>query len=501
MAVEIVMPRLSDTMEEGRIIKWLKQVGDSVTEGEPLLEVETDKADIEVEAFDTGVLLEITVEEGETVQVGEKVGLIGAEDEAAAKPTPVKEEPEEAEVEEKEEELELEEEAEPAEPKKEIEEPREKKVVAQEKPEEKPKEKSPRGEPAVSIHMETQEAIEKFVARRAPAKAPASPLAKELAQKHGVDLSEIQGTGPGGEIVKRDVESAAAKGKEPGKAAAEPPGKKEPVRATPLSAILAEKEGVDLEEITGTGIDGRIREIDVKAYVAKRCALRGEEYQELSLMRKTIARRMTESKQGIPHFYLTMAIEMDAAIEFRKKLNEGRGDAEKISVNDIIVKAVALALGQVPEVNSSFADEKIKVNAGVNIGNATTTPDGLIVPVIFDADKKAVAEIAAETKDKAERARRRKLRPDEYANATFTVSNLGMFGIEQFSAIIDPGQSAILAVGAAVEEPVIVNGEVKVKNTMRVTLSCDHRVIDGYTGTQYLLKLKSILEDPEKAIK
>jgi pyruvate dehydrogenase E2 component (dihydrolipoamide acetyltransferase) len=177
-----------------------------------------------------------------------------------------------------------------------------------------------------------------------------------------------------------------------------------------------------------------------------------------------------------------------------------RGDGEKISVNDIIVKAAALALGQVPEVNSTFADDKIKVNKAVNIGNATTTPDGLIVPVIFDADKKSVAEIAADTRDKAERARKRKLRPDEYSNATFTVSNLGMFGIEQFSAIIDPGQSAILAVGAAVEEPVIVDGEVKAKNTMRVTLSCDHRVIDGYTGTQYLLKLKSILEDPDKSI-
>ncbi|MHC4170895.1 MAG: biotin/lipoyl-containing protein, partial [Planctomycetota bacterium] len=201
MAVEIVMPRLSDTMEEGRIIKWLKQVGDAVAEGEPLLEVETDKADIEVEAFDTGVLLEITVEEGETVQAGEKIGLIGADGEAAAKPTPAKEAAEEAK------EPEPEEKAEELEPKKEIEKPKEEKIVA----EEKPKESARRGEPAVSIHMKTEEAIEKFVARRAPAKAPASPLAKELAQKHDVDLSEIQGTGPGGEVVKRDVESAAAK--------------------------------------------------------------------------------------------------------------------------------------------------------------------------------------------------------------------------------------------------------------------------------------------------
>jgi len=481
MAVEIVMPRLSDTMEEGRIIKWLKQVGEPVEEGEMLLEIETDKADIEVEAFDSGILLEITVEEGETVKVGEKIGLIGAEDEAAGAAAPEKEPPQaaaEAAVEEK-----------PAEPeplreKEEIIEPAPAKPAAKERP--------PRREPAVSIHMETQEAIEKFVARRAPSEKTASPLAKELAQKHEIDLSEVEGTGPGGEIVRRDVEKVAPKG-------AKPPARKT-VTATPLAAVLAEKEGVDLEEIAGTGIDGRIRELDVKAYVAKRCALRGEEYKELSLMRKTIARRMTESKQGIPHFYLTMAIDMGAAIEFRKKLNEGKTDEEKISVNDIIVKASALALREVPEVNSSFEDEKIKLNDRVNIGNATTTPDGLVVPVIFDADKKSVTEIAAETKDKAERARKRKLRPDEYSNATFTVSNLGMFGIERFSAIIDPGQSAILAVGAAVKEPVIENGETKVRNNMRVTLSCDHRVIDGYTGTQYLLKLKSILEDPEKAI-
>jgi pyruvate dehydrogenase E2 component (dihydrolipoamide acetyltransferase) len=185
---------------------------------------------------------------------------------------------------------------------------------------------------------------------------------------------------------------------------------------------------------------------------------------------------------------------MDAALALRKKLNEGRANEEKISVNDIIVKAAALALAEVPEVNSSFADDKIKVNEAINIGNATTTPDGLIVPVVFDADKKSVAEIAAETKDKAERARKRKLRPDEYSNATFTVSNLGMFGIEQFSAIIDPGQSAILAVGAAVEEPFMDDGELDVRSVMRVTLSCDHRAIDGYTGAQYLLKLKTILE-------
>ncbi len=485
MAIEIVMPRLSDTMEEGRIIKWLKQTGEHVNEGEPLLEVETDKADIEVEAFDSGILLEITAEEGDTIKVGEKIGLIGAEDEAAGIQVPEKEAPEEVETE--------------AEPKKEEAAPRPGPKVAQ--PQEpavakEPKEKPPVREPEVSIHMETQEAVEKFVARRAPARAAASPLARELAQKHDIDLSEMEGTGPGGEIVKRDIERAASKETEPEAAEAPQPKKEAETRATPLAVVLAEKEGIDLDEITGTGIDGRVREIDVKAYAAKRCALRGEQYEELSLMRKTIARRMAESKQGIPHFYLTMAIDMRAAVEFRGKLNQDNGDEKKVSINDIIIRAAALALEHVPEVNSTFADEKIKINSGINIGNATTTPDGLVVPVIFEANKKSVAEIAAETKDKAERARKRKLRPDEYSNATFTVSNLGMFGIEQFSAIIDPGQSAILAVGATVKEPIIEDGEMKAADIMRVTLSCDHRVIDGYTGTQYLIKLKSILEAP-----
>jgi pyruvate dehydrogenase E2 component (dihydrolipoamide acetyltransferase) len=515
MAVEVVMPKLSDTMEEGRIIKWLKQVGDPVKEGEPLIEVETDKADIEVEAFDSGILIEITVDEGETVKVGEKIGVIGSEEEAKKAGQPVAEKEEAAE-----------EEAAAEEPEKEEAETEEERVEAREKPEEKEREEAEKKaeierkrkaqeparraeaekreeeprirEPQVRVHMEQREAIEKFVARRAPEKSRASPLAKELAQQHDVDFSKLKGTGPQGEIVRRDVERfLAEEGKQPAEVAEQ---KARKPWATPLAVTLAEKEGIDLEEVKGTGIDGRIREIDVKRYAARRCALRGEEYKELSLMRKTIARRMTESKRTVPHFYLTMPIDMGAAMELRKKLNEGRKDEEKISVNDIIVKAAALALAQEPEVNATFSDEKIKVNERINVGIATATPDGLVVPVIFDTNKKSVPDISAETKDKAERARKRKLKPDEYSNGTFTVSNLGMFGIEQFSAIIDPGQSAILAVGAVVKEPVVEDGDIQVRQTMRATLSCDHRVVDGYTGTQYLVKLKAILENPDEAI-
>ncbi len=509
MAAEIVMPRLSDTMEEGRIIKWLKKVGDPIKEGEPLLEVETDKADIEVEAFDTGIITEITADEGETVKVGEKIGLISTEEEAAAKAKPVAEEkkPVEAEaVEAKEEPKREEPEREPEEEKKKEEEEKRKKAAEEAKrkaEEEKRREKPRPKEPAVRVHMETREAVEKFVARPAPGRVMASPLARELAQKHGIDLSEVEGTGPGGEVVRRDIEeviSGKDKKKEP-KAKAAAPAKRREIKATPLAVVLAEKEGIELDEVKGTGIDGRIREIDVKAYAARRCAMRGEEYKELSLMRKTIARRMTESVQTIPHFYLTMAIDMGAAMELRKKLNENKGDNDKISVNDIIVKAAAAALEQAPEVNSSFSDDKIKINREINVGVATATPDGLVVPVIFDANKKSVGEIAADMRDKAERAKKRKLKPDEYSHATFTVSNLGMFGIEHFTAIIDPGQSAILAVGAVVKEPVFENDSVKARQTLRVTLSCDHRVVDGYTGTQFLIKLKSILEKPEEAIR
>ncbi|RJP25550.1 MAG: 2-oxo acid dehydrogenase subunit E2 [Candidatus Abyssobacteria bacterium SURF_5] len=549
MAAEVIMPRLSDTMEEGRIIKWLKKVGDPVKEGELLLEVETDKADIEVEAFDTGILIEITAEEGETIKVGEKIGLIGSKEEAKGirKPAAPAEEAhpakperppraEKAEEEEKPEESAaveeiLEEEAKAEAPEKEKakrateEEKRKREEEQRRKKEERKeeeryrreeeerrkeyaeearrraeelKEKPRRPEPAVSIHMDQRTAIDKFVARRAPGKATVSPLARELAQKHDIDLSQITGTGPGGEIVKRDIEQAvSAKAKAGPAAKIEVLRKAREVRATPLAVVLAEREGVDLEEVRGTGIDGRIRETDVKAYVARRCNERGEEFQELSLMRKTIARRMTLSKQTIPHFYLNMTIDMDAAVELRKKLNEGKKDEEKISYNDLIVKASALALEEVPEVNSTFVEEKVRVNKRINVGIATATPDGLVVPVIMDANRKSAADIAREARDKAERARKRKLRPDEYSNATFTVSNLGMFGIDHFTAIIDPGQSAILAVGALAQEPVVVDGQVRPKNLMRVTLSCDHRVVDGYVGTQFLIKLRELLEKPE----
>jgi pyruvate dehydrogenase E2 component (dihydrolipoamide acetyltransferase) len=547
MATEVFMPKLSDTMEEGRIIKWLKKVGEPVKEGELLLEVETDKADIEVEAFGSGILIEITAEEGETIKVGETIGLIGTEEEAGkagkpagkeekpeAKEKPVKEKPEKEKPEEEvavEEIIEEEEKAVSAKEKekppqaedkrrREEEKQREKSTEEREKEEaglrreeeeqrkkfeeearkrtEEKREAPHREEPAVTIHMDRREAIEKFIARRAPVKSTASPLAKELARQHNIDLSEIKGTGPNGEIVKHDIEQVlSAREQEAATPKIEVLQKARAVRATPLAVILAEKQGVDLEEVRGTGIEGRVRETDVKAYIARRCEERGEEFHELSLMRKTIARRMTESKKTIPHFYLTMRIAMDATVELRKKLNEGKKDDEKISYNDLVVKAAAHALEEVPEVNSSFVDEKIRVNKQINIGVATATPDGLVVPVIMDANKKSAADIARETRDKAERARRRKLRPDEYSNATFTISNLGMFGIDHFTAIIDPGQSAILAVGALVQEPVVVDGRVQPKNIMRVTLSCDHRVIDGYIGTQFLVKLKEILEKPE----
>ncbi|MBI5116991.1 2-oxo acid dehydrogenase subunit E2 [Candidatus Poribacteria bacterium] len=524
MAAEVVMPKLSDTMEEGRIIKWLKKVGDSVREGEPLLDVETDKADIEVEAFDTGILLEITVEEGETIKVGEKIGLIGAPEEAEKVEKPAAEEkklvgarfiapdskeriekppleekrPEATGEPEKREKLETK--AEPREERGEI--GRKPKEVEEARKADREKEAQPRREPEVSIHMEKQEAIEKFVARRSPGKVAASPLAKELAQGHGIDLTAVTGTGPHGEIVRRDVEKIVSEreaARKPEAKAARPERTPE-LKATPLAVVLAEKEGVDLDEIKGTGIGGRIREIDVKAYVARRCELRGEEFHELSLMRKTIARRMTESKQNIPHFYLVMPIYMGAALRFRKQLNEGKDENQKISVNDIIVKAAAIALERTPEVNSTFSDDKIKINKSINVGVATATPDGLVVPVILDANKKSVGEIAIEARDKIERAKKRKLKPDEYSNATFTVSNLGMFGIEQFSAIIDPGQSAILAVGAVANEPVVLDGRIETRQMMRVTLSCDHRAIDGYIGAQYLVKLKLILEKPERII-
>lgn len=405
MAEVIRMPRLSDTMEEGNIIGWLKKVGDKVSPGDILAEVETDKATMDLESFHEGVLLYIGQEEG-TVPVDGIIAVIGkaGEEYESLIKNDVADPPGEA------------------------------------KPE--------------TTQVKSSEA-KKEPAATTPTKASddervkASPLAKSMAKEQNIDLANIQGSGEGGRIVKRDIEEAVQSGSTP---------------APSTSSV---------DYSIGTGQNTEI---------------------PLSQMRKAIARRLSESKFGAPHFYLTIEINMDRAVEARKAINAL--GVHKISFNDIVVKASALALRNHPMVNASWTDDKIIVNGSINIGVAVAVDEGLLVPVINNADSKPMHVINAEVKEKAGRAREKRLKPEEMQGNTFTISNLGMFGIDEFTAIINPPDSCILAVGGIIQKPIVSNGEIKVGNMMKVTLSCDHRVVDGATGAAYLQTLQSYLENP-----
>jgi len=394
MAYRVVMPKLSDTMEEGKILRWIKKEGDRVEVGDALVEIATDKADIEVEAYASGMLRKIVIPEGKTVAVGTLIAIIAEEDEDITG--------------------------------------LEKEIAREgfhraEKVEEEPYER---------IEQETS------------ARIKASPLAMRLAKEKGIDISKVKGTGPFGRIVQRDIEAYLAG---------------------------AEAASVEMEPI----------------FHAEEPYLE----EELTLMRKTIARKMAQSKSTIPHFYLTSEIDMDKAVELRDYLNSLGGEI-KISFTDMIVKAVAKALKRYPRLNASFTTDKIKVHRGINIGVAVALEEGLITPVIRACDIKGLGQIAAEIRDLTEKARARKLMPEEYSGATFTVSNLGMYDVENFSAIINPPEGAILAVGAVSKKAIVTGDGVGIGYRMKVTLSCDHRIIDGATGAKFLQEFKRMLENP-----
>lgn len=415
MAEVIRMPRLSDTMEEGVIVGWLKQEGDMIEPGDVLAEVETDKATMELDSYQEGVLLHIHVKEG-PVPVDSIIAILG-------------EEGEDYEHLLKEEEEEKEQEAAPQE--------------AEEKTAEassQPQKESTAEAPASSLTDS--------------GRIKASPLAKKIASEKGIDLQTITGTGDGGRIIKRDVEEAIEK------------GTSAPAATPAVSQISLGTEDQSIP---------------------------------VTQMRKVIAKRLGESKFTSPHFYVTVEIDMDNAIEARKTLNEGEED--RISFNDMMIKAAAVTLRQHPIINSSWQDDQIVVNGNINIGVAVAVDEGLLVPVIRNADYKSLSQIRSEIVEMAGRARDRKLKPEEMQGNTFTISNLGMFGVEEFTAIINPPDSAILAVGTIVEKPVVKNGEIVIGNTMKVTLSCDHRVIDGALGAQFLQTLKSYLENPMKLLR
>jgi pyruvate dehydrogenase E2 component (dihydrolipoamide acetyltransferase) len=425
MATKVHMEALSPTMEEGQLVKWLRSEGDQVASGDVLAEIETDKATMELVARGDGILRKIFVGPGDTAPVGAVIGVIAGKDEdisaivpsgdgagggapaapaAEPKPAPATKQPPAAAP-------------------------------------------APKAAPRAPEPAPVAEAPENGGGR-----VKASPLARRLAADMGVDLGRVQGSGPGGRVVKRDVEAAKAAGPAP------PPAAKMPAW-TPDEA----------------------------------------EYEDVptSQMRKTIAKRLTMSIGPIPTFYLTVDIDMTRVIEARARINSIlEADGLKVSINDLVLKAVAGALRRHPECNAQWQDGFVRRFNAVHLGVAVAIDEGLITPVVRHAHAKGVAQISAEVRELAGRARERKLTPEEYTGATFSVSNLGMLGIHEFTAIINPPEAGILAIGAMEDTPVVVDGEVVVRPRMRITMSCDHRVIDGATGARFLQTLRAMLEEP-----
>jgi len=409
MAEIVYMPKLSDTMTEGVVATWNKNVGDAVKAGEVLAEIETDKATMEFESFYDGVLLHIGVETGNAAPVNTILAIIGQAGEDISTLL----------------------------------------VITPSTTVEAPKTETPAPSPAPVVAAPSPAPVAAPVAvasNNTSGRVFASPLAKKLASEKGIDIHSVAGTGESGRIVKRDVD-----------------------HYTPYTPA---------ERSFNTAPAG------VESFTDE----------PVSQMRKTIARRLAESKFTAPHFYLTMDINMDQAIASRKELNSM--DGVKVSFNDLVVKAVAMALKQNPGVNSSWMGDFIRRNQHVNIGVAVAVEDGLLVPVIRFADTKGLVQISAEVREFAQKAKDKKLQPSDWEGNTFTISNLGMFGIESFTAIVNPPDSCILAIGGIKEVPIVKNGQVVPGNVMKVTLSCDHRVVDGATGSGFLQTFKTYMENP-----
>lgn len=445
MATKVLMEALSPTMEEGRLVKWLKNEGDPVKSGDVLAEVETDKAVMELVARGDGVLRKRLANEGDSSAVGTLLGVVAAPDEdisallKGAGPTPVPSDTTPQPVGKIADAGDVIAKAKEFEGVTSIPEgPRQSQGEASTPPQERERRGPQRIDTAAHV-------AEGNGASSSSAERPrSSPLARRLASERGVDLGAVSGSGPGGRIVKRDIEQA---------------------RTTPQP-------------------------------VAQRPARVGD-YQDIPLtqMRKTIAKRLGESIGPIPTFYLTAEFDMTRVAELREAMIQ-QGAEYKVSFNDILIKATATALAQHPEVNAHWTGDAIRQFNRVHIGMAVAVPDGLITPVIFDANEKGLADIATEARELAGRARERRLKPEEYTGSTFSVSNLGMFGIDQFTAIINPPEAGILAIGAVEEKPVVVDGDLVVRKRLRVTMSCDHRVIDGATGAKFLQTLRRMIENP-----
>ena len=451
MPIQVLMPALSPTMTEGKIARWLKKEGDKVKSGDVLAEIETDKATMEVEAVDEGSLGKILVAGGtENVKVNTPIALILEEGEdkgalAAAAPAP------------------------------------------------------------------------KAAAAPAPAASSAAPsatpLAQRMAQQAGVDLAGVAGSGPGGKVTRNDVATATGSAPAPKAAGG---GR---IFASPLARRIAEQKGLDLSQVAGSGPNGRIVKSDVEGAAPGAKAPAGRPAPSSaptpaaaviagptphrviphSTIRKVIAKRLTESKQQVPHFYLTLDCDIDALLKGREALNaqspKGEG-AYKLSVNDFVIKATAMALRKIPAANVSWSDEGMIVYDRADISVAVAVPGGLITPIVFDAANKGLIQISSEMRDLAKRAKENRLKPEEFQGGTFSISNLGMYGINHFEAVINPPQAGILAVGAGEQRAVVKNGQVTVANVMSVTLSADHRAVDGAVGAEFIAAFKKLIEEP-----
>ena len=418
---EIVMPRLSDSMEEGTILTWLKQVGEEVAVGEELVEIETDKANMAYESDVAGTLTEILAPEGETLAIGSPIAVVGERDGTGAAPAaPAQEEP------------------------------------AAEQPT--PAETAPAPEPAATASLKDS---------RGQDRVKASPVARRLAKERGVDLATITGTGPGGRIVKKDVKEATPAAPQ---AAGLPPSNQQLEGGRPAAPT---------EAAGGETAKGETRT------------------QELSKLQEVIARRMAESKATAPHFYLEATVDMSTAVEGRARLKAATPECQVTpSFNDMVVKACALALKEFPKANGAYKDGHFELYSRVNVRVDVAAQDALVVPTIFDADRKGLSQIAADARAVASKVRDGSITPPELSGGTFTVSNLGMYGIRNFGAVINPPQAAILAVGAIEERPVVREGSITTAQLMDVTLACDHRILYGAEAAEFLARIRALLEEP-----
>ena len=471
---DVAMPRLSDSMEEGTILKWLKSDGDEVKRGEELVEIETDKANMTYEADSDGTL-SIVAKEGDTLPVGETIAQIGSGGGSEGGEETKEEDPQA--VEEAGEEQPAEDDApdEDAAPAVEDEQPAAEEDDSGEEP-------SGNGKPSEAPEPAPAKAQES--SGNGDGRIKASPVAKRMAREMGVELGQVQGSGPGGRIVKADVEAAAEGGGTKTAEAEAPTKEAEPAKAAEATPAAESKKDVPAP-ITPASSDGQ----GVKGETTE---------QELTKLQKTVARRMAESKATAPEFVLNVEVDMEEAVALRKQLKVASGDQPAPSFNDFVIKASALALRDFPRANGAYRDGKFELYSRVNVGMAVAGQDALVVPTVFDADSKSIGQIARESRAVAERVRAGAITPPELSGGTFTVSNLGMFGIKRFTAVINPPQAAILAVGALEPRAVVREGEVAVRSIMELTLACDHRILYGADAAEFLSRIREYLEAPLK---